>query len=42
MSGTSQAFWAKVDFFIDLVMLPFRVAFWFVAITLRAIFSLKS
>jgi len=42
MSETDQALWQKVDFFIDLAMLPFRAAFWFVAITLRAIFGLKS
>ena len=41
MNENSERFWRGIDFGIDLIMLPFRAMFWFVAVTLRTIFGLK-
>ncbi len=42
MNDESERFGRGIDFAIDLIMLPFRVMFWFLAVTLRTIFRLKS
>ena len=42
MIDSSEEFWRGIDFAIGLIMLPFRAAFWFLAVTLRTIFRLKS
>lgn len=42
MIGSSERIGRGIDFGIDLIMLPFRAAFWILALTLRTVLRIKS